>query len=146
MNSVQIIPARKEDLGEIQELLKSADLPWQDVAEHLSDFLVARSGESIIGAVGLEISGTGALLRSLVVQPAVRRTGVGNALYRRILDQARRRGIREVGLLTTTAEGFFLKAGFEKHDKGQVPDFVRTSREFRELCPSSAVYMRMIIQ
>lgn len=138
----RIDPARDEDLQVIQDLLRSSELPWQDVGEHLRHFLVLRIDEQIVGTVGLEVKGNGALLRSLVVREDVRGQGWGKELYQSILEEARRIGVREVGLLTTTAEEFFATAGFERLPREQAPAFVTESLEFRELCSSSAVYMR----
>jgi amino-acid N-acetyltransferase len=44
--------------------------------------------------------------------------------------------------LTTTAERFFPKFGFEPIDREQVPPSVRESVEFQSACPASAIVMR----
>ena len=55
---------------------------------------------------------------------------------------ARRHAIQDVFLLTTTAEGFFPRFGFERIQRSDVPSSVQTSVEFRSACPASAVVMR----
>jgi amino-acid N-acetyltransferase len=45
-------------------------------------------------------------------------------------------------LLTTTAERYFPKFGFERIARDDVPATVRTSVEFTSACPSSAAVFR----
>jgi amino-acid N-acetyltransferase len=45
-------------------------------------------------------------------------------------------------LLTTTAERYFPRFGFERVDRKDVPESVRASVEFTSACPSSAIVMR----
>ena len=45
-------------------------------------------------------------------------------------------------LLTTTAERYFPKFGFEPVARADVPATVQTSIEFTSACPSSATVMR----
>jgi choline dehydrogenase-like flavoprotein len=47
-----------------------------------------------------------------------------------------------VFLLTTTAEGFFPRFGFEQITRDEVPPSVRGSVEFQSACPASAIVMR----
>lgn len=125
----------------IRSLLDICDLPSQDIDDYLRHFLLAFDGDTLAGVVGLENRGSGALLRSLAVDPAYRGMGIGKALTGKILDHAVALGIREIGLLTTTAEHFFARAGFTQVDKDAVPDFVKASKEYRLYCPSTAVCM-----
>jgi amino-acid N-acetyltransferase len=47
-----------------------------------------------------------------------------------------------VFLLTTTAEGFFPRFGFEAVRHADVPASVQASVEFQSACPASAIVMR----
>jgi amino-acid N-acetyltransferase len=51
-----------------------------------------------------------------------------------------------VFLLTTTAERFFPKFGFEQIDREQVPASVQQSVEFQSACPASAIVMRKLLR
>jgi amino-acid N-acetyltransferase len=62
---------------------------------------------------------------------------------RALLVHATARGFRELYLLTTTAEEFFPRFGFERIGREEVPAAVRESVEFRESCPASATVMRL---
>ncbi len=146
MTAVRITPAGPEDLEPIQQLLIRSDLPSEDVTAFLPDFLVARLNGKIVGVIGLEVRGSGALLRSLAVADEQRGTGLGKELTARIVKHAQKRGVRQLGLLTTTAETFFAKRGFQPEPKNKAPHFVKASREYRDLCPSSAVFMKMDLE
>jgi amino-acid N-acetyltransferase len=141
----EIRPAADADYPAVMALLEAAGLPTAGVPRTLGEFLVADAGDGLAGAIGLERYGSGALLRSAVVRPDDRGTGIGAALVRAVLDRARDAGLREVYLLTTTAERWFPRFGFTRIEREQVPDAVRASVEFREACPASAAVMRVRI-
>ena len=136
------------DLEAVERLLAAADLPTVGVAAilatHPQDFLVAdepgRPGD-LAGVAGLEVLGRTALLRSVAVAPAWRRHRLGEALVGRLLDEAARRGLDAVYLLTTTAERYFPRFGFAPVDRAAVPPEVAASEEFASACPASAVIM-----
>ncbi len=135
--------AEREDLDAVVGLLGVAGLPTAGLSATLADFYVAEQGGRIVGAIGLEPYGAAALLRSAVVEPAFRGSGVGEAMIRRILDHAGARGMSEVFLLTTTAERYFPRFGFVEIAREDVPRAVQGSLEFSEACPDSAVVMRL---
>ena len=101
---------------------------------------------ALSGAVGLEVYGDRALLRSAVVDAGRRGTGVGQDLVETLLQRARSRGVREVYLLTTTAEDYFPRFGFSTISRTEVAPAVRASEEFRGACPDTAVAMRRVLQ
>jgi len=134
--------ATSADVNGISRLLSEAGLPHEDFAEHVArgHFFVARDerGE-IVGAVGAELCGPDALLRSLVVAPARRGAGLGEKLVARLDQAANAWGVQRWWLLTTTAEEFFGQRGFRVTPRGEAPAAIAATREFRELCPSVAV-------
>lgn len=134
--------ATAADHGGVMALLQAAALPAAGVTPALTDFFVVENRGRIVGAIGLETYGSDALLRSAVVDPPFRGSGIGVALVERVLLRARERGVRAVYLLTTTAERYFPRFGFEPVARADVPEAVRASVEFREACPASAVAMR----
>jgi amino-acid N-acetyltransferase len=95
----------------------------------------------VIGAVGAEVCGDEALLRSLAVAPAERGAGIGGELVEAIERAGGGWGVRRWWLLTTTAEAFFAKRGFQVVARDRAPAAIAATREFRELCPSAAVCM-----
>ena len=141
LQSILIREARREDVHFIQGLLRDSDLPADDAGEHWKTFLVAVSDGAIVGTVGLEMTGTSGLLRSLAVAKSLRGIGLGKNLYEQIVERARLLDIRELGLLTTTAEGFFSSVGFYKQEASDIPAYIATSKEYRFFCPTTAVIM-----
>jgi N-acetylglutamate synthase-like GNAT family acetyltransferase len=133
--------AEERDLAAVEALLGAAGLPTLGVAEHFGTFFVADDGGKVVGAAGLELYGTYALLRSVVVGAETRRAGLGSTLTRRALDEAIARGARVVYLLTTTAEAFFPRFGFVRVPREAVPEALAASHELRGACPASAVVM-----
>lgn len=125
-------------------LLSQAGLPTSDLdPDKLRHFLVAREADgSIAAAVGMEISGEDALLRSLVVHPDRQGLGIGRRLLRVMEARAREQGVRTVYLLTVTAPGYFPAFGYTGVDRSRVPGAIAQTQEFRSLCPASAVCMR----
>ncbi len=129
------------DLAQVLALLARAGLPTAGVPPALTGFLVAESAGRLVGVVGLEVYGRAALLRSAVVAPDARSIGVGAGLVKGLLDQARTEGIRDVYLLTTTADAWFPRFGFARISRDAVPSALHASEELRGACPDSAVVM-----
>jgi amino-acid N-acetyltransferase len=132
----------RQDVPEIRALLERLHLPLAGVGEHLPAMLVAREGEQIVGTAGLELYADGALLRSVAVDPSWQGKRLGHQLTDAALRLAATCGSDTVFLLTTTAERFFLKFGFEQIGREQVPPSVHASVEFQSACPASATVMR----
>jgi len=138
---MNIRAARSDDLGAIKALLAENELPVADVdAALLVDFLVAEdAGGKIVGSVGLERFGHSALLRSLATARKARNAGLGTRLLAHAELMARASDVSELWLLTTTAAGFFRRAGYADVDRGTASADVQASAQFAELCPASAV-------
>jgi amino-acid N-acetyltransferase len=123
-------------------LLRSAHLPTSDLtAAHMKQFFYSGSDAQPDGMIGLELCGTQVLLRSLVVAPALRSTGLGSALLRHAESHVRDLGMRSIYLLTTTAEPFFRRRGYELADRAEAPAAIRATREFADICPASSAFM-----
>ena len=121
--------------------MHDAGLAEPGIEEHLHAFLVAERDGLPLGAIGLEVRGTSALLRSAVVAPAERSAGIGAALVDAVLDLARDEGVAMLYLLTTSAQGYWTRCGFSPVSRDAVPDSVKQSAEFTGACPSTAVAM-----
>src|SRR6202008_2529894 len=138
---MKIIRARSSDLSAVESLLTASDLPTDGVRDNFSGFVVADDDGAIAGAIGLEKYGSVALLRSAVVAPDHRGTGVGRKLVEQLLERAEEAGVDELFLLTTTAEKYFPKFGFTRTTRSAVPDPLKASAEFRGACPDTAIVM-----
>lgn len=141
--AVLIRAAQRDDLAAVETLLKSLDLTAAGVREHLHQFLVAVDAGGVVASAGLEVYGASALLRSVAVNPGHRRRGLAKSLVTQLLDQARRSGVREVYLLTTTAEGYFGRLGFGAIPREAVDPAVQHSAEFGDRLCATARAMRL---
>jgi amino-acid N-acetyltransferase len=137
--------AKKSDLPDVLRLLERHQLPPDDVHNHIGTMVVARNAERVVGVAALELYADGALLRSVAVDGALQGQGVGHQLTESALAMAREHGVENVFLLTTTAEGFFPKFGFEPIQRNAIPASVRSSVAFQSACPASAVVMRKVL-
>ncbi|MXR40207.1 GNAT family N-acetyltransferase [Halobaculum sp. WSA2] len=130
------------DLDRVEALLAANGLPTSDVRTGSGRFYLARDGDAVVGAGGLERDGSDALLRSVVIEESSRGEGYGTALCTALEERARTEGVETLYLLTTTASDFFERLGYEAVDRELVPSTVQSTTEFADLCPSSATCMR----
>lgn len=140
---VILLTAQEEDYKAIKALVESVNLPVDDLRKHLTNFLLLKRENNLIGSVGVEIYDDKALLRSLAVAREYRGNGFGSQLYQAILKKAEAEEISEIYLLTETAEHFFAKRGFQKISRETVDAKVQKSIEFRSACCASAACMRL---
>jgi amino-acid N-acetyltransferase len=134
--------AKDHDLPEVHALLERLNLPLEGVDDHVKTMLVARENGHIVGTAALELYADGALLRSVAVDPGRQGKQLGHELTEAALRLAAEHRAATVFLLTTTAERFFPKFGFEPVTRDEVPPSVQASVEFRSACPASAIVMR----
>ena len=138
---IRIEPATRDDAGALLALMERAHLPTDGLSDHLDAALVARDGDRIVGSAAIEIYADGGLLRSVAVDADRRGTGLGARLTAAAIEDAERRALPALYLLTTTAEQFFPRFGFERIAREDVPPSVQASIEFRGACPASAIVM-----
>ena len=142
--SFEIQKPGAEDLQEIQQLLQQNKLPVVDIAD-LSHFFIVRKDKKINGVIGLEIYGQHGLLRSMATDAAYRNYGMAASLVDKLFQYASTIGLKEMYLLTETAEQYFKKKGFHKIERDNAPGAIKQSKEFSNLCPSSAVVMKKVL-
>jgi amino-acid N-acetyltransferase len=141
MARVVIERARADDAAAITRLVGQSELPLDGLLDALSTAIVARADDLVVGTAALERYEDGALLRSVAVDAGWRGRGLGGRLTEAAIELARTLGVPAVYLLTTTAEHFFPKYGFVPIERGDVPSTVRSSIEFTQACPTSAIVM-----
>ncbi|MFT5445094.1 MAG: amino-acid N-acetyltransferase [Gammaproteobacteria bacterium] len=124
------------------QLLVECDLPWGDLkASSLEYFLGCGDESAPNGIIGLERHGKDALLRSLAVSADCRQSGCGKAPVSRLEELAQSNGVRELYLLTTTAEAFFSRLGCRSVTRTAVPNHIKATTQFSSLCPDDATVM-----
>lgn len=138
-----IQPAQSSELPAIQDLLRSVELPHEDLTPaRLNHFLVAREEDRLSGVVGLEPTPDGALLRSLAVAPDARQEGLGSRLVKAVEERVRDAGLRRLYLLTTTAADYFRARGYTEIERDTLPEPIQETDEAAQLCPASAICMQ----
>lgn len=134
--------ATQENAVAIKALLSKCQLPIDDFEDlDLSLFLVVTSNDALQAVGGLERLDDLALLRSVATAPESRGSGQARELVVALEALASSSGIRQLFLLTETAQHYFQKLGYEIIDRNDAPLAIRSSRQFSSLCPASAIVM-----
>jgi ribosomal-protein-alanine N-acetyltransferase len=119
-------PLRRSDLGRLVRLERVCfpeDAYPRALFDELLDecagtFLIAESEGVLAGYVVLCVRGARAELVSIAVRPQFRRKGIGDALLRRVIRIARRRGVARVSLTVRVenqdAAAFYRRFGFKR--------------------------------
>jgi amino-acid N-acetyltransferase len=138
---LEVGPASPQDLITIRALLERSGLPTSDLESSRPEFAVIRERGHVIAAGALQRFGSSALLRSVVVAPDRRGTGLGQAIVSELERVARAAQVSRLVLLTQTAADFFGRQGYDVIERSTAPQTMQASEEFRSLCPSSAKCM-----
>jgi len=131
-----------KSIDAIKTLLQENDLPVSDLNSKIT-FFVEKLNEKIIAAGGIEDVGNDAIIRSIVVADEHKGSGFGKAITMQLLNHAKEKGKKDIYLLTTTAEKYFPKYGFKEIDRHAVPDNVKNSSQYKDVCPDTAVVMKL---
>ena len=134
LNRAEIPYARK--------LLKDNALPFSDIENESLQLFSIQQKNKTLGIIGYEQFGKHGLLRSFVIEEKYRSKGLGGQVLIDFEGLAAEAGIENFFLLTTTAENFFSRNGYQKFNRNAVPDQIAKTTEFNSLCPQSAVCMR----
>ena len=137
----RVDPAYPQDLLAVRALLERSGLPTSDLQSARPEFAVIREDGRVIAAGALQRFGSSALLRSVVVAPDRRGSGLGQAMVTELERIASAARISQLVLLTQTAAEFFARQGYRVIERGSAPQDMQGSEEFRSLCPSSATCM-----
>ena len=139
--------AGPDDMNAVETALRDSELPLDGLPDQFGDgYAIAEAEGRLIGVEGIEVHGDDGLLRSAAVVSSWRGKGVGDALTRDRIEWARRRGLRSLYLLTTTAGDYFPRFGFALANRESAPAALQRSREFAEACPSTALFMALPLQ
>jgi N-acetylglutamate synthase-like GNAT family acetyltransferase len=138
--------ATQADWPAIEALLVANKLPTEGAQAHLNTYLLAISNGEIVGSAGAEVYGQIALLRSVAVAPGLHRQGIGKLLLGSLLQEARRRDVGKLYLLTVTAPEYFAQFGFKRGKIEDAPQALKASAELQGACPACAAFMSLTLQ
>ncbi|MFN7643236.1 MAG: GNAT family N-acetyltransferase [Burkholderiales bacterium] len=146
LGSFSLRQAAPADWPAVARLLSSHGLPLAGAEANLPTTVLAVVGGEVVGCAAAEVHGAAVLLRSVAVAPGLHERGIGRALVGTVLDEARRRGLDTVHLLTTTAPDWFARFGFGHEPIGRAPASLSASAEFQGACPASADFMSLALR
>lgn len=122
--------------------LAAAGLPVIDLdADGAQYFAFEHRDDEPLAFVGMVTFDKEGLLRSLVVPQSQRGQSHGTYAIDAISQFARRQGVRQLWLLTTHAERYFIRQGFRIIHRKDAPATIAASRQFSSTCPDTAVLM-----
>lgn len=129
--------------ADLKAALTEAHLPIDDIEDGGRTFFKALSADGrVIGFSGVERCDGDYLLRSVVLHPDRRGTGLGKAVVEVTVASLDPGGA--VFLATTSAAPFFARLGFSEVQRDSVPAAVLATRQLSSICPSSATIMKLI--
>ena len=140
-NNMNYRDAVTQDLVQIENLLKKYNLPVNDISEYIDNFVISEEENKIIGVGGYETHEEIALIRSIAVAQEFRGKSIGVNIYYLLEKKIKHIGIKEVYLLTETAADYFKKLGFTIKERTNTPKAVMQTKQFKEICPSTAIVM-----
>ena len=139
---VKLRPAEPDDRGYIEWLLVRNVFPIADLSEKLPRLYVCETEMERIGVGGVEYHHEAGLVRSVAIEESARGNGYGTRVCNKLLARANSTSLSTVYLLTTTADEFFARLGFEEVARETVPPSIKNTSEFSDLCPATAVCMK----
>jgi len=105
-----------------QEVMLPRALP--ELYENIWEFTVAEKDGKVVACGALRLySEELAEIRSLCVEPEHKTSGLGRAVTQRLIQEAKRLGLKRVFALTVVP-GFFSKLGFYPVERGTLPQKV----------------------
>lgn len=136
-------PARTDDVPDIAAVLADAGLPLAGVDERVESTMVCDDpdGGGLAATASLQHLGTDGLLRSVAVAEGRRGSGLGTLAVASAVAAARRAGVRDIGLFTEDAAGFFETLGFAPVGRDALPDGVRRSDQAGECAGATAMLL-----
>ena len=114
----------QNSFSKVNELLKQNSLPTEDISELTKLFAIVDNNK-VVGTVGIELYKNIGLLRSFAVNGNYRSKGLGTRLVNFIEGFAKRNGVQEMVLLTTTASEYFTKRNYQPINRENVPDEIK---------------------
>jgi len=123
MRDVREIYSLLNFFADRRELLPRA---LSEVYENLQQFFVAFKGNHMVGCCALYVTWAGlAEVKALAVKPAHQGQGIGKALLKIVIQEAKRLGVDTLFTLTIR-EALFKKFGFRRAKKSALPHKVWT--------------------
>jgi N-acetylglutamate synthase-like GNAT family acetyltransferase len=138
-----IVCLNRSHIADIEVLLGRCNLPTADCREQLQNFTGIIEGDKLIVVGAVQYHAPVALLRSIAVHPEFRGRGLAAIMTNYLLEKLKSHNVNEIYLLTETAVSYFERFGFSVIERQAVADYIKTTRQFEFLCPTTAQAMRL---
>lgn len=136
------IEAGSAAYDELQAWLIAEGLATSDLQEGNPRFFRLTGPDGLThGVAGIAGEGSERLLRSVVINPSLRGSGVGARLLVEVEAWARGDGATYLWLLTQGAAPFFSRMGYVAAERPDAPPVIRETSQFQGLCPASAALL-----
>jgi ribosomal-protein-alanine N-acetyltransferase len=139
VGAIQVATCRREDLGEVEKILKAAPEAAAWTKDALEDtfegspahFLVGRQGEEIAGFIAGRRAGDEGEILNLAVKQQYRRQGVGRALAKALIELFAQDAVLQVFLEVreSNAEALALYQGLGFRKVGRREGYYREPEE-----------------
>ena len=114
--NMQLLVAPEIESGVI--LLRTDD----EVATNIRSYSIAMDGDKLVGFCALHIHSPGlAEVRSMIIENDYRGKDIGSELVRKVCEEGKRLGLKEV-LALTYQQHFFERLGFVEIPKESIPE------------------------
>jgi amino-acid N-acetyltransferase len=127
------------------DLLKTSKLDSSDLNQPNIRLFCLKENDKLIGVGGLEVIGSVALLRSVAVDTACQKQGLGALLVSHIEKAAKELGLSALYLLTNTAADFFKAQNYQVIHRDNFAEPLKQTAQFSGLCPISTICMMKIL-
>lgn len=133
--------SNENEFAAFRESIAKAGLPFQDLNYQNQILISYISNGEPVGTGGLEIVNQYGLLRSVSVPTEYRNHAIGKQIFADIITNALGINLEALYLITETAKDYFEKLGFETVVREAVPNEIKSTTQFSQVCPSSAICM-----
>jgi glycerol 3-phosphatase-2 len=133
------------DLPHVAAMLHAGGLISGAARERVGRTIVAEADRRPIATAAWEQLEGAALLRSVAVAEAHRRSGAGTLVVAAMLRKIAEAGLRDVYLVTEGAERFFKACGFETIERDALPEAVASHPQAQRECSAAAPAMRLTL-
>lgn len=137
----QLRPANGADLAHIASILHRGKLRSGGARERLGRTVVVEADRGKpVSTAAVDILGDSGVLKSVATASSAVGRGSGTLAVAGALRVAARGGANRVYAMTSTADGFFKRLGFEEVERDQLPDAVGMDPSLERECATANIY------
>ncbi len=126
----QCVPATINDIGSLMDLIRPLEQagilvhrPREQLELEIEHYMIIKRDGMVIGSIALYcFDNQMAELACLAIHPNYRNSNRADILMEKATEEARRRGIRRLFVLTTSTAHFFLERGFVEGSVDDLPE------------------------